>query len=41
MMRRRASLASASKSVAAREAAYRVVENGRVTMEAMMEPTPA
>lgn len=33
-----ASLASASKSVAAREAAYRFVENGRVTMEAMMEP---
>lgn len=33
-----ASLASASKTVAAREAAYRFVENGRVTMEAVMEP---
>src|ERR1700759_3509444 len=33
-----ASLAAASKSVAAREAAYRFVENGRVTMEALLEP---
>lgn len=33
-----ASLARASKSVAAREAAYRFVENRRVTMEALMEP---
>lgn len=32
------SLARASKSVAAREAAYRFVENHRVTMEAVMEP---
>jgi hypothetical protein len=33
-----ASLARASKSVAAREAAYRFVENRRVTMEAVMAP---
>ena len=33
-----ASLATASKSVAAREAAYRFVENHRVTMQAVMEP---
>lgn len=33
-----ASLARASKSVAAREAAYRFVENDKVTMEAVMEP---
>lgn len=32
------SLAEASKSVAAREAAYRFVENHRVTMQAVMEP---
>lgn len=34
----KASLAEASKSVAAREAAYRFVENHRVTMEAVMAP---
>jgi hypothetical protein len=34
----KASLAEASKSVAEREAAYRFVENHRVTMEAVMEP---
>ena len=33
-----ASLASASKSVAAREAAYRFVENRRVNMGALLEP---
>ena len=33
-----ASLARASKSVAAREGAYRFVENRRVTMEAVMAP---
>lgn len=34
----KASLAEASRSVAAREAAYRFVENHRVTMEAVMAP---
>ncbi len=34
----KASLAEASKSVAAREAAYRFVENDRVTMQAVMAP---
>ena len=34
----KASLAEASRSVAEREAAYRFVENHRVTMEAVMEP---
>jgi hypothetical protein len=34
----KASLAEASKSVAAREAAYRFVENHRVTMQAVMGP---
>ncbi|HXJ22779.1 MAG TPA: IS4 family transposase, partial [Polyangia bacterium] len=34
----KASLAEASKSVAAREAAYRFVENHRVTMQAVMAP---
>jgi hypothetical protein len=34
----KASLAEVSKSVAEREAAYRFVENGRVTMAAVMEP---
>lgn len=33
-----ASLATASKSVAAREAAYRFVENRRVTMDRLLEP---
>jgi hypothetical protein len=33
-----ASFARISKSVAAREAAYRFLENGRVTMEALLQP---